>query len=49
MYFHKVPLDIIEDMIPWERQIYLTLIIQEMERQKIEKEKLMQQQSRGVV
>ena len=49
MYFHKVPLDTVEDMIPWERQIYLTLIIQEMERQKLEQEKLMQQQKRGAM
>tara|TARA_Y100001938_G_scaffold151165_1_gene246750 strand:+ start:3280 stop:3417 length:138 start_codon:yes stop_codon:yes gene_type:complete len=34
MYYHKMPLEMIENLIPWERQIYLTLVIQEMEKQK---------------
>jgi len=28
----------IDNLIPWERQVYLSLIIQEMERVKVERE-----------
>jgi len=35
----------IDNLIPWERQVYLSLIIQEMERVKLEREQQEQQQS----
>jgi hypothetical protein len=40
---HKYSLTEIEDMIPWEREIYLTLL-----QQHLEDEKLKQQQANGV-
>lgn len=39
MQFHKYSLSDIEGMIPWERDVYLTLL-----QQHIEEEKLKQQQ-----
>lgn len=39
MYYHKMSLSEIDNLIPWERQVYLSLIVQEMERVKIEREK----------
>ena len=39
MQFHKYSLTEIENMIPWEREIYLSLL-----QQHIEEEKLKQQQ-----
>ena len=38
MYHHRMSLTEIDNLIPWERQVYLTLIIQEMERVKVERE-----------
>jgi len=38
MYHHRMSLTEIDNLIPWERQVYLSLIIQEMERVKIERE-----------
>lgn len=39
---HKYSLTELEDMIPWERDIYLTLLLQhlEEEKKKIEQQKL---------
>ena len=42
MQFHKYSLTEVENMIPWERDIYLGLL-----RQHIEDEKLKQQQANG--
>lgn len=42
MQFHKYSLTEIEGLIPWEREIYLTLL-----QQHIEEEKLKQQQNNG--
>jgi len=42
MQFHKYSLTEIESMIPWERDIYLTLL-----QQHIEEEKLKQQQQQN--
>jgi hypothetical protein len=42
MQFHKYSLTEIENMIPWERDIYLALL-----QQHIEEEKLKQQQQNG--
>jgi hypothetical protein len=42
MQFHKYSLTEIEAMIPWERDIYLALL-----QQHIEEEKLKQQQQNG--
>ena len=38
MYHHRMSLTEIDNLIPWERQVYLSLIIQEMERVKVERE-----------
>ena len=43
MQYHKYSLTEIENMMPWEREIYLTLL-----QEYIEKEKLKQQQREGV-
>ena len=43
MQHHKYSLTELENMIPWERDIYLTLL-----QQYIEEEKLMQQQENGI-
>tara|TARA_Y100000592_G_C5246059_1_gene210598 strand:+ start:319 stop:504 length:186 start_codon:yes stop_codon:yes gene_type:complete len=40
---HKYSLTELENMIPWEREIYLTLL-----QQYIEEEKLKQQQENGI-
>ena len=39
---HKYSLTDVENMIPWEREVYITLL-----KQHIEEEKLKQQQSNG--
>ena len=39
---HKYSLTEVENMIPWEREVYITLL-----KQHIEEEKLKQQQSNG--
>lgn len=41
MQHHKYSLTELENMIPWEREIYLTLLVNflEVERQKMEAEK----------
>ena len=43
MQLHKYSLTELENMIPWERDIYLTLL-----QQYIEEEKLKQQQENGI-
>ena len=43
MQHHKYSLTELENMIPWEREIYLTLL-----QQHLEDEKLKQQQANGV-
>ena len=43
MQYHKYSLTEIENMMPWEREIYLTLL-----QEYIENEKLKQQQREGV-
>ena len=40
MQHHKYSLTEIENMVPWERQIYITLLVQHLQE---EKEKLNQQ------
>ena len=42
MQHHKYSLTEVENMIPWEREVYITLL-----KQHIEEEKLKQQQSNG--
>jgi len=42
MQYHKYSLTELEEMIPWEREIYLELL-----KQYIEEEKLKQQQANG--
>jgi len=42
MQYHKYSLTELEEMIPWEREIYLELLTQY-----IEEEKLKQQQANG--
>jgi hypothetical protein len=41
MHHHKYSLTELENMIPWEREIYITLLVNflEEERQKIEQQK----------
>jgi hypothetical protein len=34
MHFHKYSLTEIESMLPWERQIYIALLVSEMEKEK---------------
>ena len=43
MHYHKYSLTEIENMIPWEREIYLTLL-----KDYIESENLKRQQAEGV-
>tara|TARA_A100001011_G_scaffold53012_1_gene51314 strand:+ start:5663 stop:5806 length:144 start_codon:yes stop_codon:yes gene_type:complete len=43
MQYHKYSLTELENMMPWERDIYLTLLIDH-----IEKENLKRQQQEGV-
>ena len=43
MQHHKYSLTELENMIPWEREVYLTLL-----QQYIEEEKLKQQQENGI-
>ena len=43
MQHHKYSLTELENMIPWEREVYLTLL-----QQYIEEEKLKAQQERGI-
>jgi|TARA_B100002019_G_scaffold208757_1_gene181414 hypothetical protein len=43
MQHHKYSLTELEEMIPWEREIYLTLL-----QQFLEDEKLKQQQANGI-
>ena len=42
MHHHKYSLDEIENMIPWEREVYTSLLVQHIEEQnkKIEQEKV---------
>jgi hypothetical protein len=42
MHHHKYSLTELENMIPWEREIYITLLVNhlEEERQRIEQQKL---------
>ena len=43
MQYHKYSLSDINDMIPWERDIYVELL-----KQHLEEEKLKQQQAHGI-
>ena len=45
MYHHRMSLTEIDNLIPWERQVYLSLIIQEMDRIKEERQNQSQQQN----
>jgi len=38
MQHHKYSLTELENMIPWEREIYLTLLIEHLEKEKQQKE-----------
>ena len=42
MHHHKYSLTELENMIPWEREIYITLLVNhlEEERQRVEQQKL---------
>jgi len=44
MYHHQLSLTEIDNLIPWERQVYLSLIISEMEKIKKEREKQLEMQ-----
>jgi hypothetical protein len=39
MYLHKFSLTELEDMLPWERDVYLALLDNYIEEQRIKKEK----------
>jgi hypothetical protein len=43
MHHHKYSLTELENMIPWERDIYITMLVQhlEEEKQRIEQQKLL--------
>jgi hypothetical protein len=45
MYEHNFDLKLLEEMIPWEREIYTTLLIQTLN-EKVEKLKIRQQQNK---
>lgn len=45
MQNHKYSLTELESMIPWEREIYITMLIQELKEQKEEMQR--QQMQRG--
>ena len=49
MQHHKYSLTELESMMPWEREIYMGLLMQwiKEENEKIEKEKAKQKQQRG--
>ena len=49
MQHHKYSLTEIENMMPWEREIYMGLLMQwiKEENERIEKEKAKQKQQRG--
>mgnify|MGYP001330444265 FL=1 len=49
MQHHKYSLTELEDMMPWEREIYMGLLMQwiKEENERIEKEKAKQKQQRG--
>jgi hypothetical protein len=43
MQYHKYSLTELENMMPWEREIYITLLVQHLE----EENQRLQQQQRG--
>ena len=49
MQHHKYSLTELEDMMPWEREIYMGLLMQwiKEENERLEKEKAKQKQQRG--
>ena len=49
MQHHKYSLTELEDMMPWEREIYMGLLMQwiKEENERIEKERAKQKQQRG--
>jgi len=34
MYFHKFSLSELDNMLPWEREVYVSLLIQHLEEEK---------------
>ena len=46
MQHHKYSLTEVENLIPWEKEIYITLLLNFLEEQKKEQEKQQQQQKR---
>tara|TARA_B110000495_G_C22660497_1_gene390997 strand:- start:119 stop:259 length:141 start_codon:yes stop_codon:yes gene_type:complete len=46
MQHHKYSLTEVENLIPWEKEIYITLLLNFLEEQKKEQEKQQQQQRR---
>jgi hypothetical protein len=46
MQHHKYSLTEVENLIPWEKEIYITLLLNFLEEQKKEQEKQQQQQQR---
>ena len=34
MYFHKFSLTELEDMLPWEREVYVSMLINHLEEEK---------------
>ncbi len=34
MYFHKFSLTELEEMLPWEREVYVTMLINHLEEEK---------------
>jgi len=46
MHHHKYSLSEIENMMPWERQVYVTLVMQHLEQVK-QQQKAQQQKQNG--
>jgi hypothetical protein len=46
MQHHKYSLTEVENLIPWEKEIYITLLLNFLEEQKKEQDKQQQQQRR---
>ncbi len=47
MHHHKYSLSELEDMMPWERQVYITLVMQYMEQVKSAQKAQQQKQKNG--
>tara|TARA_B100000700_G_scaffold99731_1_gene112266 strand:+ start:5465 stop:5641 length:177 start_codon:yes stop_codon:yes gene_type:complete len=47
MHHHKYSLSELENMMPWERQVYITLVMQYMEQVKAARKAQQQKQKNG--